>query len=193
MTKHEWPAQRPPHELGALAHGPHILAQAPGISAGLRCIYAHPSGLHLPLTFRAHGERAHDAAAWSYGKIRRYPSVAPAPAPAPAPGTFAARQGTFRTPADERAAEASSTPYSEPRVVVEVNGLRGVATTTGALHASDDEQVWARDAAYWIGELPRDGMLRITLSWPQGGLPETSSDLTLNGLDNLSSTVLPLL
>lgn len=178
VTQHQWPAQRPPHELGAIAHGPLILAHATGISAGLRCVFAHPQGLHLPLAFRAQGVRIHDATAWSYGKLRRYPS-----------GSFVARQGTFRTQADE----ADSTPYSEPRVVVEVNGISGLATTTGALHASDDDHVWARDADYWIDELPHDALLRITLSWPQAGLSETRSDLTLTGLSDLDSEVLPLL
>lgn len=172
VTEHQWPAQLPPHELGAIAHGPLILAQAPGITAGLRCVYAHPSGLHLPLVLRASGEHIRDATAWNPGTLRRYPS-----------GSFAERENS----------QHGYTPYSEPQLIVEVNGTRGVATTTGALHASDDDQVWARDAAYWIDDLPRDGLLRITLSWPQAGLPQTRSELTLTDLDNLTSRVLPLI
>ncbi|MFD0483202.1 hypothetical protein ACFQ46_11405 [Kineococcus sp. GCM10028916] len=180
MTEHHWPAQRPPHELGVIAHGPLILAHTPGITVGLRCIYAHPSGLHLPLVLRAYGERIPAAAAWSYGNVRRYREAAP--------GTFDARANTFRTPKD-----TGEVPYSVPQLVVEVNDVRGVANTTGALHASDDEQVWGRDAAYWISDLPRDGLLSISLSWPQVGLPETQTDLTLTGIEDLASKVLPLL
>jgi hypothetical protein len=62
VTRHRWPAALPPDELGVVVHGPVLLARSPGIAAGLRCVYAHPGGLRLPLVLRAADVQA-DAAA----------------------------------------------------------------------------------------------------------------------------------
>jgi hypothetical protein len=62
VTRHRWPAALPPDELGVVFHGPVLLARSPGIAAGLRCVYAHPGGLRLPLVLRAADVQA-DAAA----------------------------------------------------------------------------------------------------------------------------------
>ena len=61
MTRHRWPAALPPDELGVVVHGPVLLARSPGIAAGLRCVYAHPGGLLLPLVVRADGVQAEAA------------------------------------------------------------------------------------------------------------------------------------
>ena len=61
MTAHRWPAAVPPDELGAVVHGPVLLARAPGIAAGLRCVFAHPGGLRLPFVLRASGVQAEAA------------------------------------------------------------------------------------------------------------------------------------
>jgi hypothetical protein len=53
MTRLRWPARLPPDELGAVVHGPVVLARSRGITAGLRCVFAHPGGLHLLLVLRA--------------------------------------------------------------------------------------------------------------------------------------------
>ena len=39
--------------LGAVVHGPAVLAQAPGIAVGLRCVFAYPDGLSVWLVARA--------------------------------------------------------------------------------------------------------------------------------------------
>ena len=58
---HRWPARVLPDELGVVVHGPVVLARSPGIAAGLRCVFAHPGGLHLPLVVRAGGVQAEAA------------------------------------------------------------------------------------------------------------------------------------
>jgi hypothetical protein len=49
-------------ELGGIAHGPVLLTAGEGIAVGLRCVFAHRTGLHLPLVLVARGVHA-DAAA----------------------------------------------------------------------------------------------------------------------------------
>ncbi|MGY1747726.1 hypothetical protein [Modestobacter sp. SYSU DS0511] len=58
---HRWPATPAPDALGAVVHGPVLLARSPGIAAGLRCVFAHPGGLHLPIVVRATGVQAEAA------------------------------------------------------------------------------------------------------------------------------------
>ena len=48
-------------ELGSIAHGPVLLAADDGIAVGLRCVFAHRTGLHLPFVLIARGVHA-DAA-----------------------------------------------------------------------------------------------------------------------------------
>ena len=47
--------------LGALAHGPCILSQGPGIGLGLRCAFAYLDGLLLSIEVKATGQAAQDA------------------------------------------------------------------------------------------------------------------------------------
>ncbi|WP_432536214.1 hypothetical protein [Kineococcus arenarius] len=108
MTDHVWHAVRPPHDLGVIVHGPVILASAPDIAAGLRAVFAYPSGLHLLLTYRAVGERAVDAGSWSYGRVRRYPGP------------------------------TADNPYTSPELHVTVNDSAGPAHTSGHIFNSDD-------------------------------------------------------
>ena len=61
MTRLRWSAQVPPEELGVVVHGPVVLARSPGIVAGLRCVFAHPGGLHLLVVLRAEGVQAEAA------------------------------------------------------------------------------------------------------------------------------------
>lgn len=66
MTLYRWSPGPPPDELGALAHGPVIVARSPGIVMGLRCVFAHHSGLDLMLVLRARGVQAEAAARRSH-------------------------------------------------------------------------------------------------------------------------------
>jgi len=170
-----WAPRRSPHELGVIAHGPVVLARAEGIAAALRCVFAHPDGLHLPLVLRADTERASDLGRWSFGHLRRYSS-------------FASRQG-------------AESAYSAPQLLVDINGRRGPVGTDGPIHASDVQGagtgpvralIYGKDASYWIGELPADGVLRLSFAWLQAGLALTITTVRLHGLEDLAERVVPL-
>ena len=160
---HRWPPAQPPDELGAVVHGPVVLGRAPGIVAGLRCVFAHTGGLLLPFVLRATGVQAEAAARQTFGHL----------------------QGPVTDPGD-------TSPGSTPAVFVEVGDRAGRADSSGG-PSSGGEDGFEMEARYWIGEIPRDGRLRITVAWPQAGLPESRTVLTLDGLDDLSARVLPLL
>jgi hypothetical protein len=70
VTRHRWAAAGPPDELGVVVHGPVLLARSPGIAAGLRCVYAHPGGLRLPLVLRAAGVQAEAAGRTTLPRFR---------------------------------------------------------------------------------------------------------------------------
>jgi len=161
-----------------IAAGPVVLARAEGIAAALRCVFAHPDGLHLPLVLRADAQRVGDLGRWSYGRLRRY-------------------SGSARRPGQQDAESA----YSAPELSVEINGRRGWVATDDPLHASDVEGagtgpggalIYGKDASYWIGELPADGVLRLSFAWPQAGLASTSTTVRLCGLEDLAERVVPL-
>jgi len=167
-----WAPRRSPHELGVIAYGPLVLARAEGIAAGLRCVFAHPDGLHLPLVLRTDTERAADLGRWSYGHVRRYRS-------------FASRQ-------------SAESAYSAPELLVDINGRRGPVGTDGPIYANDEDtgqggaRIHGKDASYWIGELPVDGVLRLSFAWPQAGLALTSTTVRLHGLEDLAERVVQL-
>ncbi|MGI4896562.1 MAG: GNAT family N-acetyltransferase [Janthinobacterium lividum] len=165
MSEHGWSRGEPPEELGVLAHGPVLLARALDVTAGLRCVFAHRSGLHLPVVYRATGPRRHDAARWSAGHLRRWPGV------------------------DD---PDRGTRYSAPRLQATLDGRTGPVDTDRVLNRHG-VGVWGAEASYWIGDLPHDGRLVLTLAWPDAGLPATTTTLTLHGLDDLGTHVVPLL
>ena len=165
MTLHRWPAAVQPDELGAIAHGPVILARAPGIVAGLRCVFAHTGGILLPFVLRAQGVQ----------------------------GEAATRQFFRHTFEPNAEAETGiSLPWSQPEVHIEVNDASGFADPGGG-PSSGGEDDFEMQTRYWIEEIPRDGQLAITVSWPQAGLPQSRTVLHLQGLEDLHERVLPLL
>ncbi|HEY7814550.1 MAG TPA: hypothetical protein VIC62_15005 [Nakamurella sp.] len=58
----DMPDREAAQELGSIAHGPVLLAAGDGVAVGLRCVFAHPTGLHLPIVLVARAVHA-DAAA----------------------------------------------------------------------------------------------------------------------------------
>jgi hypothetical protein len=164
MTRHRWGARLPPDELRAVVHGPVVLSRSPGIAAGLRCVFAHPGGLQLPLVLRARGVQA-EAAARSSSLHRHGDPLAPG-----------------------RARE----PWSGLLLTVEVNGRSGIADPAHST-ASGNDDAFDLEASYWIGELPEDGQVRIDAAWPQAGLGEHSTVLTLGDLSGVGgrTVVLP--
>lgn len=163
MTRHRWPAVPVPDDLGVIVHGPVLLARAPGIAVGLRCVFAHPDGLHLPLVLHATGVHAEAAARQSFRR-------------------------NSDPPADSRGAEGA---WSGMVVTAEVDGTSGVADPAGE-GATGGGDAFRLRASYWVGALPVDHRLRLTVAWPQAGLPATSSELRLEPLENLAERVVRL-
>lgn len=58
MIEHVWSHEPIPEDLGVVVHGPALLGRANGVAVGLRCVFAHPTGLHLPLVLLANGHGA---------------------------------------------------------------------------------------------------------------------------------------
>jgi hypothetical protein len=57
VSEQPWPYRRLPVELGAVVHGPALLARTDEVAVGTRCVFAHPQGLHLPLVWKRAGPR----------------------------------------------------------------------------------------------------------------------------------------
>jgi len=156
MTTARWPALPPPQdELGVVVHGPVLLARSPGIVAGLRCVFAHPTGLHLLLVLHAEGVQAEAAS-------RR---------------TFEDRPG--------------QQPWSGVRLRAAVDGDERTVDQAGGSSSGSDDDFHLR-ADFWIGALPGDGRLGLTVGWLGAGLAEAGSVLELAGLDDLASRVVRL-
>lgn len=58
MIEHVWSSDPLPEDLGVVVHGPVLLGRANGVAVGLRCVFAHPTGLHLPVVLVASGRGA---------------------------------------------------------------------------------------------------------------------------------------
>jgi hypothetical protein len=153
-----WPSQVLPYELGAVVHGPVLLARSPGIAAGLRCVFAHPGGLHLPLVLHAEGVQSE-----------------------------AAGRRTFPT----QGGSAEVDPWSGPVLTAELDGESRIADA-GSQESSGGSDAFDMAAAYWIGRLPRDGVLTLTLAWPQAGLSSGTVTLRLGDLSDVAARVVPL-
>lgn len=68
MTIWRWPPAAPPEDLGFVAHGPVLLAGDDDVAAGLRCVWAYPQGLMLPVVIRARGVHAEAAVRQTFGR-----------------------------------------------------------------------------------------------------------------------------
>ncbi|MEZ0165568.1 hypothetical protein AB2L27_12470 [Kineococcus sp. LSe6-4] len=161
LSPHRWPPAVEPEDLGAVVHGPVVLARATGIVAALRCVFAHADGLSLPFVLRAEGVQAEAALRQSqWGGV------------------------------DEDGPQG----WSEPAVAVRVGGHEGFADPSQA-RGSGGEDAYDLDATFWIDvrpeEVARDHRLELTVAWPQAGLPETTTVLTLRPWT--AGEVLPLL
>jgi hypothetical protein len=77
------------------------------------------------------------------------------------------------------------------QVHVRVDQREGLACPTGGPITSGNGR-FAWHTRYWIDQIPSDGLVHIRVAWPQAGLPETESTLTLNDLRGLDTRVLSL-
>lgn len=162
MTRHRWGAVPPPDDLGAVVHGPALLGRGERIAAGLRCVYAYPTGLSLPFVVRARGLAADVVARWSSETLAEDPVF----------------------PADHE-------PWSGVRFAVQVGDLTGPADPVG-LRGQGGLEDFDADGLLWVGELPADGLVRITVSWAEAGLPVSTTDLRLGDLSDLPGRVVTL-
>ena len=159
------PAPTPRDELGVVGHGPALLARSPGVAAGLQCVFTHPGGLHLPMVLRAEGVQAEAAS----------------------------RGDRHRWLADTSSGqEPGSDPYAGPTLIVGADGEQRSADP-GRSEGSSGHDTFERQMHYWIGCLPADGTLELTIGWPRAGLAQTTTALQLASLDDLAGRVLRLL
>jgi hypothetical protein len=153
-----WVPTIAPDDAGVPVHGPLLLSQAPGISAALADVRAHadPVGLMLQLDLDADGVHAEAAARQMLDQPRE--------------------------PLDAGGAKAEQ--GSEPVLHVELNDLADrVPTKQSSVRTHEDSATgefrFSLQASYWIGELPEDRRVRVTISWLQAGLPEMEHVLVL--------------
>jgi hypothetical protein len=164
MTRRRWPAQLLPDDLGAVVSGPVLLARSPGIAVGLRCVFAHPTGLHLPLVLCAEGVQAEAAGRRTGGRDR---------------------------PDDRGPEDTAPDPWSGLLLTVEVDGESRAADPVGQDTSSSADR-YDLQANYWIGRLPVDGLLRLSVGWPAAGLTDNSTVLRLGDLTGLERRVVAL-
>lgn len=165
---HPWETEDPFgmwSRLGALAHGPVLLARVPGIAVGLRCVFAFPEGLKL--WFVAHAR-----------DVDLVPAN-PSPRSEEEAAELSRRWSEFPAGADE------------PVVHVGVGGIRqrlplhargDHSSGTGARHVSGELRV--------LG-LPADGRVTVDVSWGPS-LPETSTTLQLENLEEVAASAVAL-
>ena len=165
MPQLRWPpAMIPRDELGVVVHGPVVLARSPGITAALRYVLAHPSGLHLPVLVRAEGVQAEAAGR----DPRRHRSTERTGGPAVGTDPWTGVLLSVVADGEERTADP------------------GRSRSSAGPDSSDCE------TSYWIGRLPTDGRLRLTVAWPQAGLAEATTVLQLDDLRDLPDRVVRL-
>jgi hypothetical protein len=162
MKGHRWPLVLPPDELGAVVHGPLVLGRSAGVVVGVRCVFAHPTGLHLPVVMIASGVYA-EAAQRQSGQAHR-----------------------------PRGYEPSDPPgWSWLELWGEVNGEMGEMQPFSA-NSSSNQDRYVQESNYWVGELPDDDVLRLTVAWPRIGLGESVTVLRFDRLQQAAAGAIPL-
>lgn len=151
--------------LGAIAHGPVVLARAPGIAVGLRCVFAFPGGLK----------------AWFVAHARDATSI-PADPPARSEEEAAERSRRWQ--------EFPASP-DEPVVRVSAGGVRQRLP----LHARGDHlaEAGARHVSCELRVLglPPDGRLTVDVAWGPR-LSRTSTTLHLEDLERVAASAVQL-
>ncbi|WNB87204.1 hypothetical protein [Cellulomonas sp. ATA003] len=77
------------------------------------------------------------------------------------------------------------------RLAVTMNGRRG-PVESAQTEARGGSGRFDQQSTSWVGELPGDGRLRLTVAWPEIGLASTHTDLVLHGLTDLDARAIPL-
>ncbi|NYD23306.1 hypothetical protein [Kineococcus aurantiacus] len=152
-----WVPAIAPDDTGVPAHGPLLLSQASGIRAELDHVQAHarPAGLMLHLRLHADGPRA-ETARWQM----------------------------IDGPRQKLDPAGGKPPGSEPVLRVALNDLADqVHAKTTSMHTFEDtttnEVRFVLESSYWINELPVDGRMHVSFTWPQTGLSDAAHTLVL--------------
>ena len=161
-----WPLERDSTVLGAVVHGPAVIARSPGIAIAVRCVFARPGGLELDLVLRAVGVQAEAAGRQSFGEHARVLSETD--------GSVQPWTGGF-----------------EPDLTVEIDGRRAVIYPFEQGTSSGGDE-FTSELRLAVGTLPSDGRVTLIASWPRAGLAEAAVTLTLASLDALQDRVVQL-
>lgn len=149
--------------LGAVAHGPVVLAKVPGIAIGLRCLFAHPDRLTAWLVARA------DAAF--------IPQVLP-----PRSDAEAAVQGALW--------EHWPGPLNDPLVHAFVDHMPQRLALGGRNDAYSGQGVLRISCAARILSLPTDDRLGFEVSWGPALAPTTTT-LHVPDLRQIAASAIP--
>jgi hypothetical protein len=76
-------------------------------------------------------------------------------------------------------------------VHVRADDRAGPADPSRTTGSARPDSFWL-EATYWLDVLPSDRQLHLTVAWPQVGMPESQTVLTLDPLDDVLERVLPL-
>lgn len=152
-------------ELGAIAHGPRLLAQVDGVTVGLRSIVAYTSGLELAVVVVAKGIHAE-------ALLRQY--TAPAVTD---PETDRRRPGeTHGRPLRLR--------------VLEDSELQPIRRRDGMGYANSEMQ--QREYLFELTPLPDTEDLPLIAEWPEIGLGPVTTHLKLPPPAVLAAAIIPL-
>lgn len=164
-----WPQRYlPPDsaEMGALAHGPRILARAAGIVVGLRSIVAYSSGLDLAVVAVASGPQA---------VAMKSQFTAPAEID---PATGRPHRGELR----QEMMQLRALEDSRLQPVLYRN--------TEGFHQRPDS--YRREFLYEISDLPHTTELPLITAWPALGLGPVTAHLEIPTAEALRAAVVPL-
>ena len=184
---------RPNEELlGVVVHSGLVLARSQHVVAALRRITAFPAGLSLDavvLAREVHAEAAvrrerqatiHREAQAVERREREGAAQQQGEAATKLEGTAAAERDRLRKRVmmDQR----SLPQFGEGDMLrLAVASPAGQSQWLDAYQSSREstQRFFRLEASYWVTPLPRDGLLTVVCAWPEIGLPEGLTDITL--------------
>lgn len=153
-------------EMGAIAHGPALLAECEGVTVGLRSIVAYSSGLEVAVTVVGRGIHAE--------AIRRQytaPAVIDSETGKRRPGKTHGRPMRLRALED---------PVLQPVLRSDSQGWY------------DSPDLYQREYLFEISELPRTRDLPLIAQWPEVGLDPVTTHLLLPDPRELAAAIFAL-
>lgn len=152
-------------ELGAVAHGPAILAQLPGVIIGLRTIMAYTSGLEIAVMVAASGAQA---------SLVERQFVAPAEID---PSSGLPSRGPILGENLRLSAADDSTEQPTPR--------RNTA-------ARSRSGFYRREYLFVTSELPTSSQLRYLIAWPSVGIRPFTVEVAIPEPEDIRRRIITL-